>query len=140
MTHHNKAHTLKYNITERNELLHKFKDIAYTTKLHLTLSFHQIFVEPDSRKYLAFPYSGRSYQYCVVPFELNISSFILSILCFIIWLLEKVEEHLELLREVREGGMSFKLEKCKFAVEQLICLGNGIIVEVILPEVIQFCP
>lgn len=47
--------------------------MKYVTTLDLTSGFHQVPLTKELRKYSAFLYSGRSHQYCVVLFSLNVS-------------------------------------------------------------------
>lgn len=137
-----------------DKLLHKFEHIKYMTSLDLTSGFHQVPLARDSRKYTAFLYNGRNYEYCMVPFGLRVSvaEFIRALdLVLGKDLLEKLtvyvddilvtgqtwEEHISLLEEVCRrltGGMSLKLEKCKFAVEQLKFLAHIVTEEGILPD------
>lgn len=53
------------------ELLHRFQNVRFMTTLDLTSSYWQIPLEPDSTKFTAFLYDGRSYTFQVLPFGLK---------------------------------------------------------------------
>lgn len=138
-----------------DELLNKFESAKYMSSLDLTAGFHQIELEKESRKYTAFLFNGKSFQYCVVPFGLTVSvaEFIRG-LDFVLGkeLLDKLviyvddvlvtnstwREHLKTLKEIgnkmRKGGMTLNLEKCTFGVRQMKFLGHTITEEGILPD------
>ena len=50
-----------------------FNGTKYITTLDLTAGYWQIELEEGSRKYVAFLYNGRNYQFCRLPFGLNVS-------------------------------------------------------------------
>lgn len=130
-----------------DELLYKFKNIQIMSSLDLTSGFHQMPLAISSRKFTAFLYNGRCYQYCVVPFGLNssVAEFIRALdyvlgqevvseltiyVDDILVSNQSWEDHLKLLKKVceklRRGGMTLKLEKCKFGVSELKFLGHVI--------------
>ena len=55
------------------EILQRFTGTKYITTLDLTAGYWQIELEEGSRKYVAFLYNGRNYQFCRLPFGLNVS-------------------------------------------------------------------
>jgi len=57
-----------------DDILAKFHDKKYFTTLDFISGYWQIPLDPDDRKYTSFLYDGRSYQFCVVPFGLNVSN------------------------------------------------------------------
>lgn len=56
------------------EILAKFNNKLYFSTLDFASGYWQIPLDPSVRKYTSFLYDGRSYQFCVVPFGLNISN------------------------------------------------------------------
>jgi hypothetical protein len=57
-----------------NELLARFGGKKIFSSLDFTAGYWQVPLHVDVRKYTAFVYEGRTYQFCVVPFGLNISN------------------------------------------------------------------
>ncbi|VVC38660.1 Reverse transcriptase domain, partial [Cinara cedri] len=57
-----------------DEILAKFNSKNVFTTLDFTSGYWQIPLDPSVRQYTSFLYDGRSYQFCVVPFGLNISN------------------------------------------------------------------
>jgi len=57
-----------------DELLARFGGKAIFSSLDFTAGYWQVSLHHDVRKYTAFVYDGRTYQFCVVPFGLNISN------------------------------------------------------------------
>ena len=56
-----------------DELLSRCANIIYMSTFDLNMSFWQIEPEKNSRKYTAFLYEGRCYQFKVVPFGTKVS-------------------------------------------------------------------
>lgn len=57
-----------------DEILAKFNNKTIFTTLDFASGYWQIPLDISVRKYTSFLYDGRSYQFCVVPFGLNISN------------------------------------------------------------------
>lgn len=57
-----------------NAIFQRFQNVDYLTSLDLTKSFWQVPLTQSSRKYTAFLYRGRCYEYVVTPFGLKTSS------------------------------------------------------------------
>ncbi|CAI6372039.1 unnamed protein product [Macrosiphum euphorbiae] len=57
-----------------DEVLARFGGKAMFSSLDFTSGYWQVSLHRDVRKYTAFVYDGRTYQFCVVPFGLNISN------------------------------------------------------------------
>lgn len=138
-----------------DELLHKFSNVKIMSSLDLTSGFHQVLLEPDSRKYTAFLYNGKCYQYRVVPFGLTVSlaEFIRALDDVLGYelrtklaiyvddiLVNSVNwaDHYGLLKEIfsklYNRGMTLKLEKCKFGLCELKFLGHQISENGISPD------
>ncbi|KAK2578984.1 hypothetical protein KPH14_012805 [Odynerus spinipes] len=130
-------------------IFQRFKKISFMTSLELTSSFWQVPLTKESRKYTAFMYRGRCYEYVVTPFGLKTSSaslvhalrpvlsgmeafvvnFIDDILCFS----NSFEEHLQhltvLLQRLQDYNLTINLEKCQFMARELKFLGHIISTE-----------
>ena len=61
-----------------NEIFQKFSGVKYMTSLDLTAGYWQVPLAVESRKYTAFLFNGKNYQFKRLPFGLNtsIASFI----------------------------------------------------------------
>lgn len=57
-----------------DDILAKFNDKCFFSSLDFSSGYWQIPLDPEVRQYTSFLYDGRSYQFCVVPFGLNISN------------------------------------------------------------------
>lgn len=57
-----------------DEILAKFNNKNIFSSLDFTSGYWQVPLDPTVRPYTSFLYDGRSYQFCVVPFGLNISN------------------------------------------------------------------
>lgn len=57
-----------------DELLARFGGKTMFSSIDFNAGYWQISLHQDVRKYTAFIYGGRTYQFCVVPFGLNISN------------------------------------------------------------------
>ncbi|CAI6376594.1 unnamed protein product [Macrosiphum euphorbiae] len=57
-----------------DELLARFGGKAIFSSIDFTAGYWQVTLHRDVRKYTAFVYDGRTYQFRVVPFGLNISN------------------------------------------------------------------
>lgn len=135
-----------------DELLARFGGKTIFSSIDFTAGYWQVSLHRDVRKYTAFVYDGRTYQFCVVPFGLNISNTAFQ------QALESVlsnpvenynedglgdlhiyvddvlvssttfEDHLRRLRllfkKIAVSGMSLKLSKCKFLRDKIKFLGH----------------
>lgn len=137
------------------EQLQRFHNAKYLTTIDVRASFWQVALHEESRKYTAFIFAGRSYQFKVLPFGLNISSgvFITALDTVLgAQLIDKIalyvddilvatptwEEHIYLLRTILEkfkvAGVTANLAKSRFAKEQIKFLGHMISPAGILPD------
>lgn len=57
-----------------DELLAQFGGKTMFSSIDFTAGYWQVPLHTNARKYTAFVYGGRTYQFCVVPFGLNISN------------------------------------------------------------------
>lgn len=57
-----------------DDILAKFNNKNVFSSLDFTSGYWQIPLDPSVRQYTSFLCDGRSYQFCVVPFVLNISN------------------------------------------------------------------
>jgi len=133
------------------ELLAEFGGKRYFTSLDFSAGYWQIPLHPDVRKYTAFVYNGRTYQFCVVPFGLNISNTAFGQGLETILLQDIHEEddedsglhiyvddmmvssttfsgHLKRLRhifcKISKSGMTLKFSKCEFIRQSMKFLGH----------------
>ena len=56
-----------------DEIFQKFRGVKYITSLDLTAGYWQVPLEIESRKYTAFLFNGKNYQFKRLPFGLNTS-------------------------------------------------------------------
>jgi hypothetical protein len=135
-----------------DEILARFGGKAIFSSIDFTAGYWQVSLHRDVRKYTAFVYDGRTYQFCVVPFGLNISNTAFQ------QALESVlsnpvenykedglgdlhiyvddvlvssttfEDHIRRLRllfkKIDVSGMSLKFSKCKFLRYKIKFLGH----------------
>ena len=80
-----------------NEIFQKFSGVKYMTSLDLTAGYWQVPLAEVSRKYTAFLFNGKNYQFRRLPFGLNT-----SVASFIKWYVNDTliasrtfEEHLD---------------------------------------------
>lgn len=134
-----------------DELLSRFGKKKIFSSLDFTAGYWQVPLHTDVRKYTGFVYDGRTYQFCVVPFGLNISNtaFGLALEAVLNVSVEgnddiskdlhvyvddllvsstSFEEHLSRLRlifyKIRLSGMTLKLKKCEFLRQKIKFLGH----------------
>lgn len=128
-----------------DELIQGFNNVKLMTSMDLTAGFWQVGLSEDSRKYTAFLFEGRAYQYKVVPFGLCISvAVFIRALSYVLGdeLMRRLtvyvddilvatanwEEHYCLLQDVftalLQGGMTLKLKKCEFVKAEINFLGH----------------
>ncbi|KAK9759146.1 Reverse transcriptase (RNA-dependent DNA polymerase) [Popillia japonica] len=148
------------------DLLRKFHGMKYFSSLDLTCGYWQLPLDKNSRECTAFLVDGKSYQFCVLPFGLNVSVAMFSkclekvlgpeVLTFatvfvddILIASETLEQHEDQLRRVfealRRARMTIKREKCRFLREEVKFLGHVITAEGIKVDqekikAIQDCP
>lgn len=126
------------------ELLYKCNKIKYMSSIDLVASFLQIPLEPQSRKYTAFTFEGKNYEFTVVPFGLSISTasfvkalsvvlgsecetFTINYVDDVCIVSETEEEHLKhidiILNKIASANMTVNIKKSEFGVSQLKFLG-----------------
>ena len=119
----------------------------YMTRLDLTSSFWQIPLDEESRKYTAFRYKNKSYQFKVVPFGLvtslaaiikclelalgpEVEEFVSIFVDDILIVSKSFEEHLEhldiVLSKLRKANLVLKQSKCEFNKSEIKFLGHVI--------------
>ena len=130
-----------------DELLQKFVNMKWLSTIDMTSSFYQIALEEHSRKYTAFQYNQRIYQFKVLPFGLktSIASFTRCIdlvlgpeiraftTVYVDDLLiasESYEQHLRhldmVLNRLKEAGITTNMAKSKFCRDEVKFLGHVI--------------
>lgn len=137
-----------------DELLARFGGKSIFSSLDFTTGYWQVPLHPDVRKYTAFCYNGRNYQFQVVPFGLNISNTAFqqaleAVLNYpmgasnnsyhedlhvyvddVLVSSTSFNEHLIRLRRLFEqisiSGMNLKLAKCEFIRQRIHFLGHVI--------------
>lgn len=138
-----------------DELLQNFFGVQVLSSVDLRSSFWQIELHPECRKYTAFLCFGVSYQFCKLPYGLNVSSaaFIRALNTILPDHLKKhittyVDDILiaekswtdhntvlgELLNIFRQYGITINLEKSKFGQSKIKFLGHIISAEGIQPD------
>ena len=145
-----------------DELLARFGGKSLFSSIDFTSGYWQVPLHQDVRKFTAFVFEGRTYQFCVVPFGLNISNtafgFALEALLSLqtngeedgledlhIYVDEvlvsstSLEDHILRLRllfnKIRISGMTLKLSKCEFLRQRIKFLGH-----IITPEGMSMDP
>lgn len=135
-----------------DDILAKFNNKSFFSSLDFSSGYWQIPLDPSVRQYTSFLYDGRSYQFRVVPFGLNISNaafgkgleaafnnnsvqcpfpndlhtyvddILISSLSF--------EKHLITLEwifnKIAQAGLTLKFKKCNFNKRQIKFLGHYI--------------
>ena len=134
------------NIPLQGELLDELQGATVFSALDLASGYYQLAVEPDSRKYTAFPTPYGLYQWCVMPMGLcnapaifqramnqilheHIKNkYCLVYLDDIIIMSKSVEEHIRhvdaVLTSLNEHNLFCQLPKCFWAREELKYLGH----------------
>lgn len=134
-----------------DELLARFGGKSIFSSVDFTAGYWQVPLHQEVRKYTAFVYDGRTYQFTVVPFGLNISNTAFShaleavlnvslpdcedkmddLHIYVDDLLvssSSFDEHLQrlriLFRKIAASGMTLKLTKCEFVKQQIKFLGH----------------
>lgn len=135
-----------------DELLAKFGGKSIFTSLDFTAGYWQVPLHRDVRKFTAFVYNGRTYQFCVVPFGLNISNTAFGLALEAVLNVKVDEEddidlddlhmyvddlmisttsfddHIHRLRvlfqKIKLSGMTLKFGKCEFICTQIKFLGH----------------
>lgn len=141
------AHTLNKNIETESDrpvsidyILMKFEKAKYFSSLYLTAGYHQVKIHEESRKYTAFLFEGRAYQYRVLPFGLNISvsvficaldqalgrDLVQKLIMYvddISLISESWEQHIDLLGQLLkcclEQGITLKISKSSFGRKEV---------------------
>lgn len=135
-----------------DDILAKFNNKSFFSSLDFSSGYWQIPLDPSVRQYTSFLYDGRSYQFCVVPFGLNISNAAFgkgletalsnySIPCTspndihtyvddILVSSPSFESHLDTLEwifhKISQSGLTLKFKKCHFIKQQIKFLGHFI--------------
>lgn len=142
--------------TERvDDILQKFTGVKYLTSLDLTSGFLQLPLHVDSRKYVAFTFNGKNFQFRRLPFGTSVSTahfikavdkmlgpefndFVTTYVDDILITSKSFEEHLEhidrVLTRMREWGVTVKLSKSQFLKQEVKFLGYVISCEGITPD------
>jgi len=135
-----------------DDILAKFNNKSFFSSLDFSSGYWQIPLDPSVRQYTSFLYDGRSYQFCVVPFGLNISNAafgkgleaalnnytspcpspndIHTYVDDILVSSPSFETHLETLEwifhKISLAGLTLKFKKCHFHKKQIKFLGHFI--------------
>lgn len=138
-----------------DELFLKCEGARYLSKLDLTSSFWQIPIKKQDRKYTAFLYKNKVYEFNVVPFGLSTSlSAIVKCIelvlgteverCSMVFvddilvISKTVDEHVQNLRTIyekfRRANMSININKCEFLRTEIKFLGHIISEEGVKPD------
>lgn len=128
----------------------KCQGVKYMSRLDLTNSFWQIPLMEDSRKYTAFLYNNKCFQFKVVPFGLNTSlsaivkcleralgpeveSFTNVFVDDILVISKSFEEHLKhleiIFKKLKSANLVINKEKCEFLKSEIKFLGHIITAE-----------
>lgn len=145
----------KFPLPRIDSILDQLGRAKYFTTLDLMSGFHQIPLEPKSRKYTAFSSSTGHYQFTRLPFGLNISpnSFQrmmtialsgLSPECAFVYVDDivvigcSIDHHLANLQKVfqrlREYNLKLNISKCNFFRSEVTYLGHNISDKGISPD------
>lgn len=127
-----------------NELLSKAKTCRWLSSVDLTSSYWQVELTPESRRYTAFQFRGKTYQYVVTPFgistsqaalvraldnvfEEDLENFTMIYIDDISVLSNSFDEHLDHLKKIftklRNANMTIKFSKSVFCRQQVPFLG-----------------
>ena len=131
-----------YPMPRIDEIIERLTNAKVFSKLDLTKGYYQVRIHPDDRKYTAFRFGKKLYQFTRMPFGLcsapqtfqRLMNQVLSHLPFAECYLDDIvvfsaneEEHLHHLEEVfkalEKANLRFNREKCQFAVEEIEYLG-----------------
>ena len=128
----------------------KCQGVKYLSRLDLKSGFWQIPLAKESRRYTAFLYRNKCYQFRVVPFGLvtslaamvrclelalgpEVEDFVSIFVDDILVISKSFEEHLEHLkivfRKLQAANLTLNLEKCEFGKSQIKFLGHIISAE-----------
>lgn len=143
-----------------DDLFRKCLGVKYMSRLDLTSSFWQIPLEKDSRKYTAFLYKNRCYQFKVVPFG-HVTSLAAIVKCLEIALGPEVEsfvsgfvddilvvsktfdehmQHLDVIfNKLKRANLAINKEKCEFIQSKIKFLGHIISAEGIQTDPEKIC-
>lgn len=143
------------------ELFQECANAKIMTSLDLTQSFYQIELHPQSRKYCAFTFEGRIYQFTRVPFGCAISSsalvraldyvlgdehenFCLNFVDDLLIISRNLEEHFghlaRVLDKLKDAGITMNFKKVKFCRQRIEFLGHEISTEGITIAEEKFAP
>lgn len=135
-----------------DELLAQFGGKSLFSSLDFTAGYWQVPLHCDVRKFTAFVYNGRTYQFCVVPFGLNISNtafqqalesvlaqnvgscedtglddlhiYVDDLLISTISFSDHINRLRLLFQKILKSGMTLKLHKCEFFKQRIKFLGH----------------
>lgn len=134
-----------------DELLARFGGKKFFSSLDFSAGYWQVPLHPSVRKFTAFVFEGRTYQFCVVPFGLNISNTAFGQALEAVLKIKipgaednisdlhvyvddvlisstSFDEHLErlatLFKKISLSGMTLKLSKCEFLRQKIKFLGQ----------------
>ena len=137
------------------ELIQRFHGCKFLSIIDLRASYWQIPLTPESRKYTAFSYNGRVYEYLVLPFGLKtavasftramdlilgpeVREFVTTYVDDLLIASPTVEEHckhlLAVLERLKRGKMTINLEKTHLFKPEVKFLGYILSEKGILPD------
>ena len=142
-----------FQLPSLEEIFTQLSEARMFSSLDATSGYHQIVVDPESRKYLSFTTPIGRYQYKRLPFGVSnapelyqkVMSHIFKGLKGVIIYLDDIlvfaknqQEHDERLKEVlkrvRDSGIKLNKEKCQFAVSKIKFLGHELSEKGIMPQ------
>ena len=144
-----------YEGTENmNVLFHRCRGKRVFSRIDLNMSFWQIPLHPDSRKFTAFLYKGKCYEHVVTPFGLKTSTaalvrgldtvlgglgeFVIPYVDDILVASETDLAHLrhleEILQRFEQHNVTLNFRKCEIKVTEVIFLGHVLSPEEIRPD------
>lgn len=134
-----------------DELLARFGGKTIFSSLDFSAGYWQVLLHPAVRKFTAFVFEGRTYQFCVVPFGLNISNtaFGKALEAVLNLKINGTDDNLDdlhiyvddvlvsstsfdnhlarlatLFKKISMSGMTLKLSKCEFLRQKIKFLGH----------------
>lgn len=141
--------------TPPEEIFNSFTSIKYMTTIDLRSSYWQIPLTPDSTKYTAFLYNGKTYTFQVLPFGLKtavgsftramdvilgpeVQDFTYKYIDDLLVVSNSFEAHLEHLEiifaKLMRANMTINLDKTEFVKQEVKFLGHILTTRGVLPD------
>ena len=151
-----------YPMPSMDSILDKLRRARYLSKIDLKAAYHQIPMDPSSKKYAAFAIPGSGlWQYTRLPFGLvnapmtfvrlidalfgpEVEPYVFGYLDDIVIVTETFDEHLEwlgfVLKRLVEAGLKVNEEKCEVCCSQITYLGYLLDCEGLRPDPEKVAP